>query len=106
MTAQSKTAQALALQIAQAEAKVKQLKARKAKADAQARAKASKEARAADTRRKILVGAMVMDRTPPDELKKALHIYLKADRDRALFGLEPLVDQGAPAAPARPAALP
>ena len=58
-------------------------------------AKQASRARKDDTRRKVLLGSLVMDWMQKDhELKarvdKALPIWLKRDVDRTLFGLPPL----------------
>ena len=50
--------------------------------------------RKADTRRKILAGAWVLDRASRSDkaaakLRRGLNAYLKADRARALFDLPP-----------------
>lgn len=66
-------------------------------------AKARTKERKADTRRKILAGAAILDRAEKDEAARAeLHrmlagFLLRAD-DRALFGLEPLPDASGAAA--------
>lgn len=57
------------------------------------KARLSKEARAADTRRKILVGAFVMSNKEQYETllrSKAFDSYLTQNRDRKLFDLPPL----------------
>lgn len=76
------------------EAKLKQLKARQQRTEARARTLASRRARQEETRRKILVGAAVLDRVDRDELDHAdldawLDSYLTKPADRALFGLPP-----------------
>lgn len=48
-----------------------------------------------DTRKKILIGAMVLDKMSKSEQSNSkvigqLNEYLTADRDRKLFGLSPL----------------
>mgnify|MGYP000518186119 CR=1 FL=1 len=43
-----------------------------------------------DTRRKILVGAYFIREEPAADLKIAMNSYLKTDKDRALFDLDPL----------------
>ena len=80
--------------ISELEAKLKQLKVRQQRIDARARALASSRARKDDTRRKILIGAMLQARVDAHQLDHAeleawLDAYLTRDDDRALFGLNP-----------------
>ena len=54
-----------------------------------------------DTRRKILLGARVLDRIARGELAEAevkadMDLFLERDRDRALFELPPRADQSTP----------
>jgi len=63
-------------------------------AEARQRARQSKAERAADTRRRILLGAWLLQRMRQDEALRArvvaeLDAWLTRDDDRALFGLEP-----------------
>ena len=56
--------------------------------------RAAQEARKRDTRRKILAGAMVLDRVQRGELslqrfRADMDKFLEKDRDRALFELPP-----------------
>lgn len=84
--------------IQQLEAKLKQAKAKKAQIDAKKRASDAKKQRQEDTRRKVLIGALVMA-----ELEKGSHLkpiidqlldgQLTRDADRALFGLPPKAPQ-------------
>ena len=72
--------------------KLKQAKARRQKMDARKRAVESKKARATDTRRKILAGAVMLTRAAQDERVKStlwslLDEALTRPDDRALFGL-------------------
>ena len=53
-----------------------------------------KDARKAINRKKYLLGAWVLSSEPENEIKSAMSIYLKTDKDRALFGLEPLPPEG------------
>jgi hypothetical protein len=74
------------------EAKLKQLKVRQQRAEARARALSSRRDRKADTRRKILVGAVVLAKIENgifDEkiLKGWLNQALTREDDRALFEL-------------------
>jgi len=89
MSEPTKSALALQKQLEAATEKVKQLKARKAQIDARERAKVSKEKRAEDSRRKILIGAYVLSMKDREQIQKMMDQYLSEDRDRALFGLPP-----------------
>lgn len=76
------------------EDKLKQLKALKQKQEAQKRAAEAKRNRTEDTRRKVLVGAMMLEHMEKNEATKAsamakLDAFLTRDDDRALFGLSP-----------------
>lgn len=78
---------------------LKQVQAEKRRKESQARAKATKQARADDTRRKILLGSMYLSKMESNPEFKAnimsgLNSYLKADRDRQLFGLQPKQETG------------
>ena len=90
--------------IAALEAKLKQEKARKAQIEARKRATLAKAQRAQDTRRKVLVGAVVLAKVergewPPERLAQLMDGALSRDDDRALFGLAPRPTQApAPAA--------
>jgi hypothetical protein len=80
-----------AAQIAQLEAKLRQLKAREQAVEARRRTLESRRERKADTRRKILVGAIVLARVergdlPEAELRQWLEAALTRDDDRRLFG--------------------
>jgi uncharacterized membrane protein YccC len=74
---------------------------------------AQKKRRKDDTRRKVLVGAMILetmeatesDQWPKERLIDALDSFLIRDRDRALFGLPPKPTSQQPANPARPGML-
>ncbi len=75
--------------------KLKQQKAMKQKMEATKRAAETKAQRAQDTRKKILLGAFLMDRMEknPDYAAKAMpgiDAFLKRDDDRILFDLAPL----------------
>jgi hypothetical protein len=79
-------------QISSLETKLKQLKVRQQRIEARARALASRRARKDDTRRKILIGAIVLARVdqgtlPAAELRAWLDATLTRADDRALFGL-------------------
>jgi hypothetical protein len=76
------------------EEKLKQLKALKQKQEAQKRAAEVKRTRADDTRRKVLVGAMMLDHMEKSEATKTsvmakLDGFLTRNHDRALFELPP-----------------
>jgi len=78
--------------IATLEAKLKQAKAKKQQIEARKRALETKEERAKDTRRKILVGAAILAKVergewPKDKLLAMLDSALIRTDDRALFGL-------------------
>lgn len=80
--------------------KLAKLKDAKRKAEARQRSAESKAKRDADHRRKILLGAYLLNKMSGDEktadkVKAGLDGYLQADRDRALFGLQPKANQGA-----------
>jgi hypothetical protein len=78
--------------IAGLESKLKELKAAQARIDARRRALAAKRSRQEDTRRKILVGALVLARVeqghlPETEFRTWLDAALTRAEDRALFEL-------------------
>ena len=78
--------------IAALEAKLKQEKAKKQQIEARKRATESKKKRSEDTRRKILVGALILARVergewPQEKLLAMLDATLTRDDDRALFDL-------------------
>jgi hypothetical protein len=77
-----------------AKKKVQQLQALKQKREAKEKYQQSKAERAADTRRKILLGAVVLGRVARSEWTKEqldnLAQELTRDDDRALFGLPPI----------------
>jgi septal ring factor EnvC (AmiA/AmiB activator) len=77
------------------EQRLKQLKAKQQKIDARKRALEARHTRTADTRRKILAGAIVLARLECDALVNAkfrqwLDESLTRDDDRALFQLPPV----------------
>ncbi len=78
--------------IAALEAKLKQEKAKKQHIEARKRAMEAKKKRSEDTRRKILVGAVILARVergewPQEKLLAMLDAALTRDGDRALFDL-------------------
>lgn len=84
------------------EDQLKQAKALRAKAEAKARAEEAAKRRAADTHRKVLVGALVLDQAERDAtvrswLQQVLDAGLTRASDREAFGLAPL-PEAAPAA--------
>jgi hypothetical protein len=82
-----------ATQIAALEERLRQLKAREQAAEARRRTLESRRKRKDDTRRKILVGAIVLAKVEHGEMDRALlgrwlEQGLVRDDDRALFGLQ------------------
>lgn len=90
-------AELLAQRIAAQEKRLADLKAKKKKLDARARSRESAQARKDDSRRKLLVGAMILKRAEEAgtlaELTTQLDAFLKRDDERALFGLPPKAAQ-------------
>jgi hypothetical protein len=81
--------------ISSLETRLKQLKTRQVRLEARKRALASRRARQDDTRRKILVGAIVLTRVDQgqlaeSELRAWLDAALTRADDRALFDLPAL----------------
>lgn len=79
--------------------KLRQLKEQKAKAERRVKAAVQKQERAKDTRRKILLGAMLLEKLKRGEadanrLRSDLEPFLKRNADRELFGLPPLPTDG------------
>jgi hypothetical protein len=82
-----------AVKIAQLEEKLRQLKVREQAAEARRRSLESRRKRKDDTRRKILVGAIVLAKVeqgefPQERLQSWLEAALVRDDDRGLFGME------------------
>jgi len=80
--------------IAAAETRLKELKERQVRIRTRERAAEAVRERKADTRRKILVGALVTAKIERgefsgDTLRKWLDGFLTRPEDRSLFGLEP-----------------
>ena len=80
--------------IADLQNKLKIEKAKKSKIEARRRSAEAKKRRADDTRRKILIGAVILSRVesgnlPSERFNKMMDNYLIRDDDRALFGLPP-----------------
>ena len=95
------------------EERLKQEKARKAQIEARKRAAAAKLQRSQDTRKKVLVGAWLMNIMSKDGVtaqnlsigQHRLSDYITRDEDRKVLGLEPRTQPAqAPAAPAVSAA--
>jgi hypothetical protein len=83
--------------IAGLEEQLRVLKARQQRLLARERRITSQRERREDTRRKILIGAMILEhieqgRYSREALKAALDRFLTRDADRALFELAPLTD--------------
>jgi hypothetical protein len=81
-------------QISTLEERLKQLKLRAQRIDARKKAMESRRERKADTRRKILIGAVVMAKIeqkvmPETQLREWLDQALARADDRLLFGLPP-----------------
>lgn len=80
--------------------KLKQEQEKKAKIEAKKRSAAAKKVRADDTRKKVLVGAVILARVergewPAEKLRDLMEKALSRADDRALFGLEKLPEQPA-----------
>jgi hypothetical protein len=92
--------------VAAAKARLQQTQAALASAERAALAKAQAQARKDDTRRKLLLGAMLMADTATDSAAKAyadgLAQQLTRPQDRALFGLDPLPEAAPDPAPQHP----
>ncbi len=83
--------------VAAAREKLKTLEERRKRADARKKSIESKQARKAETRRKILVGAVVLARVDQGRFDKELLLgmldeALRRDDDRQLFDLPPAAD--------------
>jgi hypothetical protein len=81
------------------EEKLKQLKALKQKQEAQKRAAEAKRTRTEDTRRKVLIGAMMLEHMAKNDATKEsvmgkLNAFLTRADDRALFDLPPASQTG------------
>lgn len=80
------------------EDKLKQAKAVKQKAEARIKTAEAKQKRADDTRRKVLIGAMMLDHMEKNEATKTsvmgkLNEFLTRPDDRNLFGLIQAAEQ-------------
>lgn len=81
--------------IAALKEKLKQEQEKKAKIEAKKRAAEAKKVRADDTRKKVLVGAVILARVergewPADKLLSMMDKALTRTDDRGLFGLPPI----------------
>ena len=65
------------------------------KREAQRKARERKIERALETKRKILVGAAVLNKFSAEQIKQLMNECLTRDDDRALFDLSPVVDEQA-----------
>jgi hypothetical protein len=88
----SKARSTRSAKIAELEEKLRQLKAREQAVEARRRTLESRRSRKADTRRKILVGAIVLAKVeqgelPQERLQSWLDAALTRADDRGLFGL-------------------
>lgn len=84
--------------ISKLEEQLKQAKAQRQKVEARKRAAAAKLSRSQDTRRKVLVGAVILAKVergewPKDKLLAMLDSTLTRADDRALFELQPEAPQ-------------
>lgn len=80
--------------IQQLEEKLRQAKAKQAQINARKRAAEAKKQRQEDTRRKVLVGAVVLAEMErggyiKSTIERLLDQHLRRDADRALFGMKP-----------------
>lgn len=110
MSEENKALTAAEKRVEKAREKLKQAQARQQQVKARIRSAESKRKRAADTRRKVLLGAYVLDLMGRDEAARAkwlerLDGWLERPTDRALFELgqdeaaePPAIAPGAPAA--------
>lgn len=88
----------LADRIATLEAKLKEAKAKQQQIEARQRAADAKRYRQQDTRRKVLVGALILSRVergewPREKLLAMLDAALTRADDRALFELPPVPEK-------------
>jgi len=82
--------------------RIRQLEEQRARINAEiqrVRSRESQEERKRETRRKILAGAMVLDRVARKKVSEKLFkadmdSFLERDQDRALFGLPPKASHG------------
>jgi large subunit ribosomal protein L7/L12 len=89
-------------QISTLQQRLQQLKLRQQRIDARKRAITATHERKADTRRKILMGALVLEKIQQGEMDRTpllawLDQALSRDADRALFDLPPAPHEPSPA---------
>ena len=87
--------------ITELETKLKQAKAKKQQIEARQRTAESKAKRTVDTRKKILIGAAVLNKMETDpgfhpRLTSMLDAFLTRPDDRALFDLPPVPTNSTP----------
>lgn len=97
MKTSNKTILTIEERIAAQQTKLAQLKAQKLRLENASKAKENKEKRAADTRRKILLGAYLLEQIQRDEslnsdIHKRLNKWLTRPDERLLFGFSPEVN--------------
>lgn len=90
----TKNIDAITAKIEKMEAKLRQLKEQKAKSERIVKAAEKKRTRANDTRRKVLIGAMILNKIElqmldSQQVKNDLDVFLTRTMDRELFGLPP-----------------
>lgn len=96
--------------ISELELRLKQAKAKKQQIEARKRTAETKKARALDTKKKVLAGALLLQMMEEDELTRQkimarLDKFLTRPQDRTTFGLEPLIGEGVEGSQGREAAL-
>jgi hypothetical protein len=98
VVAKKSKAQLLEERIAASQKRLEQLKQKKKVLERKKKAAMSGKARKEDSRRKILIGSMLLAKVGEDEaaqaqLREQLDAYLTRDNERALFELPPLTQQ-------------
>ncbi|HEY8101778.1 MAG TPA: mobilization protein [Burkholderiaceae bacterium] len=98
MTTTTRTINSIELKIAAQQEKLAQLKTQKLRLEAMQKTRDTKAVRAADTRRKILLGAYLADEMQRDaqldaDIRKQLDKWLTRPDDRGLFGLPVMTAQ-------------
>ena len=89
----------ISMRIDALEQRLKQLKIKQQRMEARRRSLESRRARREETRRKVLVGAIVLAKVDRGEIEEStLHTWLDGglarDEDRKLFGLAPSEPEG------------
>jgi large subunit ribosomal protein L7/L12 len=87
-------------QISTLQERLKQLKLRQQRTDARRRALEAQRERKTDTRRKFVVGSVILEKVASGEIDRSqlaawLDSTLTRQQDRTLFGLPPKPDGGA-----------